>query len=101
MAKSYGTKDNDEKIKFMYIINMYIYSKDGVVKDLNKKEEPINVQNVQNVQNVPTCSSPKVTYESHKKEMGWLRWLLLFLIIVLGVYLLCTSYSKKSKRSIK
>lgn len=68
---------------------MYTYSIDGNVKQLRGESSSDNKK---------PCSRQTVTYEKPMSPYRWVKWILLFLIISLGAYLLCTSV-KKSKRT--
>lgn len=67
---------------------MYTYSKDGKVRQLRGESSSNNEK---------PCSRQTVKYEKPKNSYRWMKWVLLFFIILLGVYLLCTNM-KKSKR---
>lgn len=67
---------------------MYTYSKDGKVRQLRGESDKKDDQ---------ACSRQTVRYEKMFDKYNWIKWILLFLIISLGAYLMCTS-GKKSKR---
>lgn len=77
----------------MYIIknNMYTYSKDGNIRQL--RGDSLR----ENEKSKTTCSPQTVQYENRMDKYNWVKWVLLFVIISLGTYLLCTSGGKKSK----